>query len=689
MTKRLQREKPRKKCTQQSAFTQLYKEFKHAIGKDEKRSVRKPLMRSRSYTPRTLCLYEAEVQKRGAVAEDIIEEEEFFDIAIGSSSYSRPLVVIPRLPKQPRVREEQKPAEGQTVSGLPPKHNKIRKQQVSPQYSKTPYASLGKDTSWKFSSRKRERLALDTTDSGEQSTKKPKAARSWDKDGDDIPDFLEKLWDNSERESVGLGCLERIFGGGKGSVNDEKRNKRPFFTYWVTLIQLIIFLVVIATYGIAPIGFATKQVEGEVLLRSLVTQLVTKEVKENLWIGPTQEDLIHLGAKYSPCMRVDNNVQDVIAIDNQAENSTACCVYNDGSGCVQVDEDDCPAVLSTWYRWNKADSKYNNPGNGSRSSGSVCGQDPRFCSDIEPLLPSNWPDDITTWPVCKNVPNITGDYKHMTCDIVGRPCCYGIQGECMITTREHCDFENGFFHEEATLCSQVKCIAEVCGMLPFMNKGEPDQFYRFLTSLFLHSGVLTIIITLILQLILMRDLEKMIGWLPMFFIYLGGGMVGGLASVIFIPYYVETGPSGSQMAVLGALFVEVMRWNTDEVKDKPGQAIGKIIAVAIFLFVVGLFLVDVNNWSNFFGLFYGVCVMLTFRPIKELRGVPASKACWVSTIVVCAVLSIGIIVILVVLFYVIPVTECDACLYFNCIPVTPTYCDGLTVSIHRNTSIAS
>ena len=89
----------------------------------------------------------------------------------------------------------------------------------------SPYASLGKDTSWKFSSRKRERLALDTTDSGEQSTKKPKAARSWDKDGDDIPDFLEKLWDNSERESVGLGCLERIFGGGKGSVNDEKRNK--------------------------------------------------------------------------------------------------------------------------------------------------------------------------------------------------------------------------------------------------------------------------------------------------------------------------------------------------------------------------------------------------------------------------------------------------------------------------------
>ena len=132
-----------------------------------------------------------------------------------------------------------------------------------------------------------------------------------------------------------------------------------------------------------------------------------------------------------------------------------------------------------------------------------------------------------------------------------------------------------------------------------------------------------------------------------------------------------------------------MRWNTDEVKDKPGQAIGKIVAVVIFLFVVGLFLVDVNNWSNIFGLFYGVVVMLTFRPIKEFRGVPARKVYWVSTIVVCAVLSIAIIVILVILFYVITITECDACLYFNCIPVTPTYCEGLSVSIHRNTSIAS
>lgn len=45
--------------------------------------------------------------------------------------------------------------------------------------------------------------------------------------------------------------------------------------------------------------------------------------------------------------------------------------------------------------------------------------------------------------------------RHATCEVVGRPCCMGIQGECVITTRDHCDFYKGHFHEEAALCSQV------------------------------------------------------------------------------------------------------------------------------------------------------------------------------------------------------------------------------------------
>lgn len=32
----------------------------------------------------------------------------------------------------------------------------------------------------------------------------------------------------------------------------------------------------------------------------------------------------------------------------------------------------------------------------------------------------------------------------------------GIHGECRIATREYCDFVKGYFHQEASLCSQVR-----------------------------------------------------------------------------------------------------------------------------------------------------------------------------------------------------------------------------------------
>ena len=45
--------------------------------------------------------------------------------------------------------------------------------------------------------------------------------------------------------------------------------------------------------------------------------------------------------------------------------------------------------------------------------------------------------------------------EHMVCEVIGHPCCIGIHGMCRITTKEYCDFVRGYFHEEASLCSQV------------------------------------------------------------------------------------------------------------------------------------------------------------------------------------------------------------------------------------------
>ena len=89
----------------------------------------------------------------------------------------------------------------------------------------------------------------------------------------------------------------------------------------------------------------------------------------------------------------------------------------------------------------------------------------RTCTNPSADLFPSWDfDDLLTWPICRDDPQLNPDRSdHRTCELVGRPCCHGIQGNCNITTREHCDFLQGRFHQDAFLCSQVKwCQYELC-----------------------------------------------------------------------------------------------------------------------------------------------------------------------------------------------------------------------------------
>eukprot|EP00062_Callorhinchus_milii_P025525 gi/632986601/ref/XP_007910330.1/ PREDICTED: inactive rhomboid protein 2-like [Callorhinchus milii] len=315
---------------------------------------------------------------------------------------------------------------------------------------------------------------------------------------------------------------------------------RPYFTYWITMVHIVITLLSIATYGIAPIGFAQHTATKLVLRNKGVYESVENVQQENFWIGPSSDALIHLGAKFSPCLRRDHFIANLIEEEMRRERNSGCCIQNDGSGCVQTLKEDCSETLATFVKWPDSEALDKASSNETRSSGAVCHQDPRTCEEPGSAAPHVWEDDITRWPICtdqrKN--NHTG-LRHMDCAIKGRPCCIGTKGRCAITTREYCEFQNGYFHEEATLCSQVYCMDEVCGLLPFLNPDVPDQFYRLWLALFLHAGIIHCLISVVFQMTVLRDLEKLAGWLRISVIYILSGVVGNLASAIFLPYRAE------------------------------------------------------------------------------------------------------------------------------------------------------
>ncbi|XP_058477813.1 inactive rhomboid protein 1-like isoform X4 [Solea solea] len=457
---------------------------------------------------------------------------------------------------------------------------------------------------------------------------------------------------------------------------EDMDDHRPIFTYWITFVHLLITILAVAIYGIAPVGFSQHETVDSVLRNKGVYENVRFVQQQNFWVGPSSEALIHLGAKFSPCMRQDEEIQKLIREKRVRERESGCCVRNDRSGCLQTLQEECSSTLAVWVKWPQHTSAPSVNGE-LRQHGAVCHQDPRICLEPASVTPHEWPDDITKWPVCTryNSGNHT-NLPHIDCTITGRPCCIGTKGRCEITSREYCEFMRGYFHEEATLCSQVACMDDVCGLLPFLNPEIPDQFSRLWLSLFLHAGILHCLVSVLFQMTVLRDIEKLAGWLRISIIYMLSGVTGNLASAIFLPYRAEVGPAGSQFGILACLFVELFQsW---QILERPWWAFAKLLAISVFFFSFGL-LPWIDNFAHICGFVSGFFLSFAFLPYISF----GRSDMYRKRVQICVFLLVflALLAALAVLFYVYPV-KCEWCEYLTCIPITDKFCEKYDLNAH-------
>ncbi|KAF3704634.1 Inactive rhomboid protein 1 [Channa argus] len=487
-----------------------------------------------------------------------------------------------------------------------------------------------------------------------------------------------------EKRPYGLGMVgrltnrtyrKRIDSFVKRQIEDMD-DHRPFFTYWITFVHLLITILAVTIYGIAPVGFSQHETVDSVLRNKGVYENVRFVQQQNFWVGPSSEALIHLGAKFSPCMRKDEEIDKLIQEKRMKERESGCCVRNDHSGCLQTLQEECSSTLAVWVKWPQHPSAPHLKGE-LRQHGSVCHQDPRICLEPASVSPHEWSDDITKWPICTryNSGNHT-NLPHIDCTITGRPCCIGTKGRCEITSREYCNFMQGYFHEEATLCSQVACMDDVCGLLPFLNPNIPDQFSRLWLSLFLHAGIVHCLVSVLFQMAVLRDLEKLAGWLRISIIYMLSGITGNLASAIFLPYRAEVGPAGSQFGILACLFVELFQsW---QILERPWRAFAKLVAISVFLFSFGL-LPWIDNFAHICGFISGFFLSFAFLPYISF----GQSDMYRKRVQICVFILVflGLFSTLAVLFYVYPV-KCDWCEYLTCIPITDKFCEKYDLNAH-------
>jgi len=116
----------------------------------------------------------------------------------------------------------------------------------------------------------------------------------------------------------------------------------------------------------------------------------------------------------------------------------------------------------------------------------------------------------------------------------------------------------------------------------------------------------------------------------------------------------------------------------------PKKALGKLISVTTVLFLIGL-LPWVDNYAHLFGFLFGFLLSYALLPFVSFGQYDRHRK--VFLIWVCLLTALALFVVLILLFYIIPVYDCKICSYLNCLPLTRDFCANQNINFKREEPI--
>ncbi|KAK3378312.1 hypothetical protein B0H63DRAFT_548311 [Podospora didyma] len=181
--------------------------------------------------------------------------------------------------------------------------------------------------------------------------------------------------------------------------------------------------------------------------------------------------------------------------------------------------------------------------------------------------------------------------------------------------------------------SQKCTLSELCGFggvpEPFYNstgsldqKPEPNQWFRFIVPMFLHAGLIHIGFNMLLQLTLGRDMEKSIGSIRFFLVYISAGIFGFVMGGNFAATGISsTGASGALFGVIALTLLDLLYSWKDRVN--PVKDLMFIFLDIVISFVLGL-LPGLDNFSHIggflMGLALGICLLHSPNSLRRRIG---------------------------------------------------------------------
>jgi len=216
-------------------------------------------------------------------------------------------------------------------------------------------------------------------------------------------------------------------------------------------------------------------------------------------------------------------------------------------------------------------------------------------------------------------------------------------------------------------------LQELCAFSGFPND-VPNQWFRFITPIFLHAGFIHLLINMIAQWILSGQVERDMGSGGFFLTYFAAGIfgnvLGGNFALVGVP---SVGASGAIFGTLAVTWVDLFahwRYHYRPVTKLIFMTIELGIGVAIG------FIPYIDNFAHLGGFLMGLLVATFFYPIISPTVRPR-LIMWGFRLVALP-LAIVLYVVLVRNFYTNdPYSACSWCRYISCIPVAlNNYCKG-------------
>ncbi|KAH8846796.1 hypothetical protein MCOR27_005259 [Pyricularia oryzae] len=154
---------------------------------------------------------------------------------------------------------------------------------------------------------------------------------------------------------------------------------------------------------------------------------------------------------------------------------------------------------------------------------------------------------------------------------------------------------------------------------------QPNQWFRFITPIFMHAGLIHIGFNMLLQLTLGREMEQAIGSIRFFLVYMSAGIfgfvLGGNYAGAGTP---STGASGSLFGVIALTLIDLL-YSWKDRKNPVKDLLFIFLDIAIS-FVLGL-LPGLDNFSHIggflMGLGLGVCLLHSPNSLRRRIGVDA------------------------------------------------------------------